>query len=62
MIDQRGTKPSCLPPSSFRKETFPNGLTLLTEKIPYIQSVSIGAWSRIGSRHEPPELAGISHF
>jgi predicted Zn-dependent peptidase len=46
----------------FQKVTFPNGLTLLTEKIPHVQSASIGVWSRIGSRHEPAELAGISHF
>ncbi|MDH7499940.1 MAG: pitrilysin family protein [candidate division NC10 bacterium] len=56
------TKPGCLPLESFCKKTFPNGLTLLTEKIPHVQSVSIGVWSQIGSRHEPAELAGISHF
>ena len=49
-------------PEHFRTETFPNGLTLLTEKIPHVKSVSIGVWSKIGSRHEPAELTGISHF
>lgn len=46
----------------YRKEILPNGLTLLTEKIPHVKSASIGVWSKIGSRHEPDMLAGISHF
>jgi len=62
MAGKDGTKSGCLPLESFRKTTFPNGLTLLTEQIPHVQSVSIGIWSKIGSRHEPAELAGISHF
>ena len=37
----------------YRKEILPNGLTLLTEKIPHVKSASIGVWSKIGSRHEP---------
>jgi len=62
MPGRKGTKPPSFQLESFRKETFPNGFTLLTEKIPHVRSVSIGVWSKIGSRHEPPELAGISHF
>ncbi|HKQ61756.1 MAG TPA: pitrilysin family protein [Candidatus Polarisedimenticolaceae bacterium] len=45
-----------------RKETFDNGLTLLTERMPDVRSVSIGVWLRQGSRSEPPEINGISHF
>lgn len=62
MAGKNGTDSGCLQPESFHRETFPNGLTLLTEKIPHVQSVSIGVWSKIGSRHEPAELAGVSHF
>jgi predicted Zn-dependent peptidase len=46
----------------YRKEILPNGLTLLTEKIPHVKSASLGVWSKSGSRHEPDDLAGISHF
>src|SRR6202171_6493353 len=41
---------------------FPNGLTLLTEHMPGLRSVSLGIWVRRGSRHETPALNGICHF
>ncbi len=40
----------------------PNGLRLLTERMPHVRSVSIGVWLARGSRHEPPEQSGIAHF
>ena len=39
-----------------------NGLTILSEKMPGLRSVSLGIWARRGSRHETPELNGICHF
>lgn len=39
-----------------------NGLTILTEHMPGVRSVSAGIWVRRGSRHEPSHLNGISHF
>ena len=39
-----------------------NGLTILTEKMPDVRSATIGFWIRKGSRHEPTDLNGISHF
>jgi len=39
-----------------------NGLTILTERMPGLRSVSIGIWLRRGSRHEAQHLNGISHF
>ena len=45
-----------------RREVLPNGLTILTEEMPHIRSVSIGIWIKTGSRHESPEWNGISHF
>jgi predicted Zn-dependent peptidase len=44
------------------QETFPNGLTLLTETMPHLRSVAVGVWLRRGSRHETSERGGISHF
>ncbi|HJU55159.1 MAG TPA: pitrilysin family protein [Pyrinomonadaceae bacterium] len=40
----------------------PNGLTVLTEHMPGLRSVTVGIWARRGSRHEQPELNGICHF
>jgi len=40
----------------------PNGLTVLTEHMPGLRSVTIGIWVRRGSRHESAELNGMSHF
>jgi predicted Zn-dependent peptidase len=45
-----------------RKEVLPNGLTVLTEEMDHIRSVSIGIWVKNGSRHEDPEVNGVSHF
>jgi len=45
-----------------RKEVLDNGLTLLTETMPQVRSVTIGVWLRRGSRNEPAKLNGISHF
>ena len=41
---------------------FKNGLTILTDKMPDVRSVTLGFFFRKGSRHEPDELNGISHF
>jgi predicted Zn-dependent peptidase len=39
-----------------------NGLTILTEHMPGLRSISLGIWVRRGSRHESPALNGICHF
>src|SRR2546425_9288284 len=41
---------------------FPNGLTIMTEHMPGLRSVSLGIWVRRGSRHEAAALNGIHHF
>lgn len=45
-----------------RATRLPNGLTVLTEHMPGLRSISAGIWVRRGSRHETPELNGICHF
>ena len=47
---------------NIRKQTLPNGLTVVTESMPHVRSVSVGIWLRTGSRHENPARGGISHF
>jgi predicted Zn-dependent peptidase len=45
-----------------RSTRLSNGLTVLTEHMPGLRSVTAGIWVRRGSRHESPELNGICHF
>lgn len=46
----------------YRKDTLSNGIRVVSETLPKSRSVSIGVWVKVGSRHEPPELGGTSHF
>ena len=48
--------------AAIRREVLPNGLRLVTERMPHVRSVSIGVWLTRGSRHEPAEHEGIAHF
>lgn len=47
---------------NIKKKVLPNGLIILTERMEHIRSASIGIWIKTGSRHELPEINGISHF
>jgi len=40
----------------------PNGLRVVGERLPYLRSVSIGAWMHVGSMMEEPQENGLSHF
>ena len=44
------------------KFTLENGLTVLVEEMPYLRSVSIGAWVKAGSMLEAENENGLSHF
>lgn len=46
----------------YRKDTLANGIRVVSETLPKSRSVSIGVWVKVGSRHEPQELGGVSHF
>jgi predicted Zn-dependent peptidase len=50
------------PTRNIRKTILPNGLLVLTESIPHVRSVSMGAWIVSGSRDETVDDNGISHF
>jgi predicted Zn-dependent peptidase len=39
-----------------------NGLTVLSEHMPSLRSLTVGVWVRRGSRHESAPLNGICHF
>ena len=59
--DPRGL-PAIVPDAAIRREVLPNGLRLVTERMPHVRSVSIGVWLTRGSRHEPRVHEGIAHF
>ncbi len=43
-------------------KTLPNGVRLAVLQMPAVRSVSLGIWIGSGTRHEPPEYNGASHF
>src|SRR6476660_1106127 len=47
---------------NIHREVLPNGLTVITEEMKHIRSVSIGIWLKTGSRDEDLPWNGISHF
>jgi predicted Zn-dependent peptidase len=48
--------------NDIRKEVLDNGVTVLTERMPHVRSISLGIWLKIGSRNETPEVNGVAHF
>jgi predicted Zn-dependent peptidase len=47
---------------NIQREVLPNGLTIITEEMQHIRSISIGIWVKAGSRDEDQQWNGISHF
>lgn len=46
----------------FKKTYLENGIPVVMEQIKNVRSIALGIWVRVGSRNEPPEKNGISHF
>jgi predicted Zn-dependent peptidase len=46
----------------FDRTVLPSGVRVVTEQMSGQRSVSVGAWVGVGSRDEPAELAGATHF
>lgn len=42
--------------------TLNNGMRLVTNSMPFMESVSIGIWTKCGGRCEEDSISGISHF
>jgi predicted Zn-dependent peptidase len=47
---------------NLRRTVLPNGLIVLTERMDHLRSVAMGVWIKSGSRCEPADTNGISHF
>ncbi|HZE07791.1 MAG TPA: pitrilysin family protein [Gemmatimonadaceae bacterium] len=48
--------------SDLRRTVLANGLTVLSEFMPGVRSVALGAWVRAASLHESAEKMGVSHM
>ena len=45
-----------------RLSTLSNGLRVASDRIETVDTVSLGLWVDVGTRHEPPEKNGVAHF
>jgi predicted Zn-dependent peptidase len=48
--------------AEYRRTVLPNGLTVLSERVPGVRSVAFGAWIKAASIHEPADRMGVSHL
>ena len=46
----------------YRRSVLPNGIRVVTERMPHVRSVAVGIWVETGSRHEPEARGGMSHL
>jgi predicted Zn-dependent peptidase len=44
------------------RTVLPNGLTVVSEQVPGVRSMAIGAWVKSASVHETREVMGVSHM
>jgi predicted Zn-dependent peptidase len=44
------------------RTVLPNGVRVVTERMPHVRSISVGVWIGTGSREESEQQTGISHF
>ena len=47
---------------TYRKSVLPNGMRILTERMPHVRSVAVGVWVETGSRYEVEARGGVSHL
>lgn len=46
----------------YRLTTLPNGLRVVSETMPRLQTASLGVWVDVGTRYEPAEVNGVAHL
>lgn len=42
--------------------TLPNGLRVLSETMPHLETASVGVWVDVGARYESADINGVSHL
>lgn len=58
----RRTEPALEADATYSKTTLPNGLRIVTARMPHTRSAAVQLYLRAGARHEAPKVAGVSHF
>ena len=53
---------SALPDTPYQKTTLPNGIRVVTGPMTGVKSASLIFYYGVGSRFEPANLCGVSHF
>src|SRR5690606_18273190 len=48
--------------SMYERTTLPNGLRVVTGELPHTRSATVSVYVGAGSRYEPDDEAGLSHF
>ncbi len=48
--------------SELKREVLDNGIRVVSERVPYVKSISLGVWVDVGSRDENDGNNGITHF
>ena len=39
-----------------------NGMTLITDYVNTVETVSVGMWNKVGARNERKEINGVAHL
>ena len=47
---------------SVRVTTLENGMRVLTDRMDSVETVSLGVWVDVGTRHEPASVNGVAHL
>ena len=55
-------RPTAASQETIRRTVLPGGLRVVTERVPWVRSASVGLWVNVGSRDEGPTVAGAAHF
>jgi len=45
-----------------RLTTLPSGFRIVTDRMDAVETVSLGVWVDVGTRHEPPSINGVAHL
>ena len=47
---------------SIRVSTLENGMRVLSDRMDGVETVSLGVWVDVGTRHEPAAVNGVAHL
>ena len=45
-----------------QQTTLENGVRIISEHVPYVESIALGVWVGVGAKYEQPDEYGVTHF